>query len=351
MIGTILRGHYQIIKQIGSGGFGQTFLAEDLDSPERSLCVVKLFQPRTQDPEMLKNAKRLFDLEAEVLYKLGGHPQIPRLLAHFEEEGAFYLVQEYVDGHDLSKELTKGKQMPEAEVIRLLQDVLPILQFVHEAKVIHRDLKPANLMRHRSDGKIVMIDFGSVKEIKELSHNANVPMSLTVAVGTAGFVPHEQMAGKPRFNSDIYALGMIAIFALTGVHPRRYGIDEDTGEVAWQKFLGENTCSAELECLLSKMVRVSYKHRYQTAGEVLTDLAKFAPAPRETTASTAVPETQLAPAVPYKFNWWLWGTVAGGGLVLVCAIAYLLFIQPNSRPAKPTPQSNHSIRLGAVLGG
>jgi serine/threonine protein kinase len=340
MIGTILRGHYKIIKQIGSGGFGQTYLAEDLDLPQRSLCVVKLFQPRTQDPEMLKNAKRLFDLEAEVLYKLGGHPQIPRLLAHFEQDGAFYLVQDYVDGHDLSKELTKGKQLAEAEVIRLLQDVLPILQFVHDAKVIHRDLKPANLMRRRSDGRIVIIDFGSVKEIKELSQNA--PNSLTVAVGTAGFVPHEQMAGKPRFNSDIYALGMIAIFALTGVHPKRYPVDEETGEVAWQKFLGENPCSPALERLLSKMVRVSYRHRYQTAEEVMADLAKFAPAGGGTPQSTTT-----------KPNWWLWGGVGSGVLLLGWVIIYFLFLQPNPSPNEPTPAppSNHSIRHGVVQEG
>ncbi len=341
MIGTLLRGHYKIVRQIGSGGFGQTFLAEDIDLPQRSPCVVKLFQPRTKDPAMLKTAKRLFDLEAEVLYKLGVHPQIPRLLAHFEQDGAFYLVQDYVDGNDLSKELTKGKQMAEAEVIQLLQDVLPILQFVHQAKVIHRDLKPANLMRRRQDGRIMMIDFGSVKEIKELSPDANAPNSLTVAVGTAGFVPNEQLSGRPRFNSDIYALGMIAILALTGVHPKRYPVEDDTGEVAWQKFLGENPCSPALERLLSKMVRVNFRHRYQSAEEVLADLAKFAPAPKfaPLLGSVPIPTVEVTAPQPRvsKRNWWLWSGVAAGVVVLLCAIAYVGFIQPNSRPEQPTP--------------
>jgi len=341
MIGTLLRGHYKIVRQIGSGGFGQTYLAEDIDLPQRSLCVVKLFQPRTKDPEMLKTAKRLFDLEAEVLYKLGVHPQIPRLLAHFEQDGAFYLVQDYIDGNDLSKELTKGKQMPEAEVIQLLQDILPILQFVHEAKVIHRDLKPANLMRRRQDGRIMMIDFGSVKEIKELSQDANARNSLTVAVGTAGFVPHEQMSGRPRFNSDIYALGMIAILALTGVHPKRYPVDDETGEVAWQQFLGDNPCSPALERLLSKMVRVNFRHRYQSAAEVLAELAKFAPAPKfaPILGSAPIPTVEVTAPQPSNSqgNWWLWGGVAAGVLVLSGAIAVVSFMQSNSRPEQPAP--------------
>ena len=195
-----------------------------------------------------------------------------------------------------------------------------------------------------------MIDFGSVKEIKELSQDANAPNPLTVAVGTAGFVPHEQMSGRPRFNSDIYALGMIAILALTGVHPKRYPMDDDTGEVAWQKFLGENPCSPALERLLSKMVRVNFRHRYQSAEEVLADLAKFAPAPNFAPVSTV--EVSAPQSSSSKRNWWLWGGVAAGVVVLVSAIAFVGLIQPNSRPEQPTPtpQSNHSIRRAAALG-
>ena len=190
MIGTLLRGHYKIVKQIGSGGFGQTYLAEDIDLPQRSPCVVKLFQPRTKDPEMLKTAKRLFDLEAEVLYKLGVHPQIPRLLAHFEQDGAFYLVQDYVDGNDLSKELTKGKQMPEAEVIQLLQDILPILQFVHEAKVIHRDLKPGNVLI-TADGTPKLTDFGLAKRMGD----SGGPTATGAVLGTPSYMAPEQASG------------------------------------------------------------------------------------------------------------------------------------------------------------
>jgi serine/threonine protein kinase len=85
----ILTGRYQIIQNLGRGTFGQTFLAKDIHLPQHPFCVVKLLKPNLDNKEGLEVAKHFFDREAETLYKLGEHPQIPRLLAHFEQKANF----------------------------------------------------------------------------------------------------------------------------------------------------------------------------------------------------------------------------------------------------------------------
>ncbi len=181
-IDPILRNHYQITKLLGSGAFGDTYLAKDLDLPNHPVCVVKHLRPKDPNPAVLQIARRLFESEAQVLYRLGNEcNQIPRLFAHFEEKGEFYLVQEFVDGEDLSREIFPGQRLSEAEVTKLLQEILEILTTVHHKNIIHRDIKPQNLMRRRQDGKIVLIDFGAVKE----TMNAQGQSALTVTIGTA----------------------------------------------------------------------------------------------------------------------------------------------------------------------
>ncbi len=165
MLGKTLSGRYYIVKHLGGGGFGQTYLAEDRQLPGNPLCVVKQLKPQATDPLTLQVSQRLFDREAQVLYKLGKHDQIPQLLAHFEQEQEFYLVQEFIEGHELKQELAVGKQLNENQVMTLCGDILKILEFVHQQEVIHRDIKPSNLIRRKQDGKIVLIDFGAVKQV------------------------------------------------------------------------------------------------------------------------------------------------------------------------------------------
>jgi serine/threonine-protein kinase len=168
---TTLAGHYQIVRHLGGGGFGQTFLAKDSHLPGEPLCVVKQLKPKAADNATLEMAKRLFNREAQTLYRLGDHDQLPRLLAHFEQDDEFYLVQEYIEGQPLDRELAERTQLSEASVIPLLQDILEVLVFVHQQNVIHRDIKPANLIRRSKDGKIVLIDFGAVKEVSAQVRN------------------------------------------------------------------------------------------------------------------------------------------------------------------------------------
>lgn len=220
LIGTTLWNRYKIKQVLGSGGFGNTYIAIDLGLPGQPDCVVKHLKPKDPNPAVLPIAKSLFEREARILYQLGNKSeQIPRLFAHFEENGEFYLVQEFVDGHDLTQEIVTHQPLSESTVFKLLKDILEVLVFVHQHNIIHRDIKPQNLRRRRSDGKIVLIDFGAVKEISALGVNPQGHSSFTVAVGSPSYMPSEQASGKPKLSSDIYAVGMIGIQALTGIMP------------------------------------------------------------------------------------------------------------------------------------
>ena len=266
-IGNLLSGRYKIIQQIGRGGVGITFLAEDILRPGNPQCVVKKFKPASTDAHVLKQGKILFDREAKNLEKLGNHDQIPRLLAHFQDNQQFYLVQEFIEGENLDQELTPGKKLSEAEVISILQDVLQVLEFVHQNNVIHRDIKPSNLIRRKQDGKLVLIDFGAVKQISEILMDSGIA-GVNTAIGSTGYAPPEQMAGRPFLSSDIYAVGMIGIQALTGKSPGELFSVFD-GEFTWEEYASVNE---ELAAILDKMVLYNSKERYQSAREVLQAL-------------------------------------------------------------------------------
>lgn len=272
MLGKTLRGRYQIIRQLGSGGFSTTFVAKDLDLPGQPLCVVKQLKSNDSDPLILQTVRRLFDTEAQVLYRLGKHEQIPQLYAHFEENQEFYLVQEYIEGEDISQELLTDKTLNESQIIDFLQDILGTLAFVHEQDVIHRDIKPSNLIRRQKDGKIVLIDFGAVKEIRSLVLHSEEQMTGTILIGSSGYMPSEQLKGKPRFSSDIYAVGVTAIQLLTGVSPDKFEEDLESGEIIWRN---QASISNELAIILERMVRSHFKDRYQSVKELLFDLEKL----------------------------------------------------------------------------
>ncbi|NBD15043.1 MAG: hypothetical protein GVY04_02515 [Cyanobacteria bacterium] len=271
----LLASRYHILKNIGSGAFGVTFLAEDQNIPTQPKCVVKQLKPLVNDPNHFEQAKKLFEKEAATLSKVGTHNQIPYLKDYFEEEGNFYLVQDFIDGIPLDQELLPNQPWSESAVLALLKDCLPILDFIHTQKppIIHRDIKPANLIRRQEDGKIVLVDFGAVKE----SFQTKLVQS-TVAIGTRGYMPTEQIRGKPRPASDIFALGMVAIQALTGVNPIDLP-EDDNGELVWQYIEDEEgqlqrsvTVNASLAEVLSKIIRHDFKDRYQTAQEVTAAL-------------------------------------------------------------------------------
>ena len=265
-----LRKRYKILDFQESGSFGDTYIAKDLDLPGTPRCVVKQLKPKTFEHEVLKTARRLFDKEAEVLYRLGNlSSQIPKLYAHFEENDEFYLVQEFVDGHTLTSELIPGILYSEEDVIKLLTEILEVLAIVHQENIIHRDIKPQNLMRRHIDGKIVLIDFGAVKEIKNLAANSQSQVFSTIAIGSNGYMPNEQARARPKLCSDIYAVGVIGIQALTGKLPQNFDEDPANGEIIWQD---EVNVSNKLSDVLTKMVRYHFSQRYKDAAEALKAL-------------------------------------------------------------------------------
>jgi serine/threonine protein kinase/Flp pilus assembly protein TadD len=294
MIGQLLDNRYQITAILAAGGFGQTYKAADTRRPGSPTCVVKQLKPQRTDPAALDIARRLFWSEAETLEQLGRHPQIPQLLAYFEDQGQFYLVQELIDGHPLSVDLPpQTAAWPEARVIQLLQELLPLLSFVHSQEVIHRDIKPDNLIRRRSDGRLVLIDFGTVKQVRtQLTLNSHG--SFTVAVGTPGYMPGEQAVGKPRYSSDLYAAGMVAIQALTGVMPDQLASDPNTGEVIWRDRI---QVSPQFAAWLDQMIRDDFRQRYASADQALIALQSLGTSPVTTQAAPTIVITPAAPTV------------------------------------------------------
>lgn len=295
LIGKTLRDRYQILEKIGEGGFGDTYRAIDFDLPGEPVCVAKHFKPKNPHPAILEIAKEKFNQEAQTLYRLGNaNEQIPSLFAHFEENGQFYLVQEFVDGYDLTKEVFSGYPKKEQEVLQLLKEILEVLAFVHQQNVIHRDIKPQNIMR-RKDGKIVLIDFGAVKEIAGLGVNPQ-EMSQTVAIGTPGYMPREQQSGRPDFSSDIYAVGIIGFQALTGLYKNPLELPQDpyTKELYCALFPECEISSAFAE-ILDTMVRYENLQRYKNAAVALEALKNLLKVEQATTVVVPSPDLNRTP--------------------------------------------------------
>ncbi|MEO1386478.1 MAG: CHASE2 domain-containing protein [Cyanobacteria bacterium J06634_6] len=288
MLGKTLNGRYKLTRILGAGGFGQTYLAIDIQQSHRPQCVVKQLKPASQDKTFLAVARRLFDTESKTLKKLGNHAQIPNALDFFEEENEFYLVQEYIDGESLEEEIQRVGKFSEAQAIALLEAVLPVLSFIHKNHVIHRDLKPDNLIR-RPTGEVVLIDFGAVKEIRT-NLITGERSTLTIGIGTQGYTPSEQLSGKPRYSSDLYALGMTVINALTGKSPTDLPEALGSLEPQWEDHA---EVSLGLAVLLNKMTRHYIHQRYQSVDEVTHDLTRLEELPAEAAAAPTYLETSL----------------------------------------------------------
>ncbi|GAA6623274.1 protein kinase domain-containing protein [Scytonema sp. NUACC26] len=295
--GDLLDNRYRLIRTLATGGFGQTYLAEDTRRPGNPMCVVKHLTPTSNNPRYLENATRLFLTEAQTLERLGIiHDQIPRLLAYFEENQEFYLVQDWIDGHTLSDELQSGQRWSETKVCQMFHEVLKILQFIHGFGVIHRDIKPDNLIRRRQDDRLVLVDFGTVKQIRsQILTPGQINANATIAVGTPGYMPTEQSRGNPRPNSDIYALGIIGIQALTGLNPIQFQEDDETGEIIWQPWA---QVSDEFASIVNTMVRYHFKDRYQSATDALQVLEPVLAGVIPTSPQLGVTSFEQTPTVP-----------------------------------------------------
>ena len=268
--GELFRERYQIIKVLAAGGFGVTYLAQDGGIPGNPLCVIKQLCPKVSNPLALERAKRRFRKEAKVLAKVGSHSQIPRLLDYFTINDGFYLVQEYIAGQVLTKEVRRYGPQSERHVKQFLQEILPVVKFIHQCRIIHRDIKPPNIIRCADDGRLVLIDFGAVRECLGELGEGSYHTPITQFVGTPGFAPPEQQALRPTYSSDIYALGMTCLFLLTGKTPIEFDSDPRTGNVLWQHLV---SASDHFTTVLDKMLKPDVVDRYETADELMRSLS------------------------------------------------------------------------------
>jgi len=301
-----LKGSFAAIRPLGRGGFGATYLAVDESLPGHPPCVIKQLRPNTQSASVLKMARELFEREATTLGRIGNHPQIPRLLAYFEEAQNFYLVQEYVEGETLKQEYERKGLFKEVDIIKILSEIMPALGFMHQNGVIHRDIKPANIIRRKQDAQLVLIDFGAVST----QTNRSTPeeddggLNTSFAIGTPGFAPPEQMAMRPVYSSDIYATAMTCLYLMTGRSPKDFPHDPYTGEINWRS---EVTMSENLVGIFNKMLQISVSQRFRTAEEVIAAMgAKSTPS---ITASRSTPN----PVTPSRSNFRSSTTVSKGG--------------------------------------
>lgn len=277
-----LKERYRPLQPIGSGGFGRTFLAVDEDIPSKPHCVIKQFYIQDASSLVARKAAELFHQEATRLDELGKHPQIPNLLAHFEQNRQLYLVQELIPGKTLMQELQQNGVYNEAQIWALLQDLLPVLQYVHTHQVIHRDIKPANIIRREPDGKLVLIDFGVAKLITNtaLLHTGTI-------VGSPEYMAPEQIKGKAFPASDLYSLGVTCIHLLTEVPP--FDMFDSINDCwVWRDFLPlQKQVSNRLGKILDRLLQGTVKNRYQSADAVLQDLTSTPVATRALIRRTA----------------------------------------------------------------
>ncbi|MEQ9671834.1 protein kinase domain-containing protein [Coleofasciculus sp. G2-EDA-02] len=262
-----LKERYRALKPIGRGGFGRTFLAVDEDIPSKPSCVIKQLYLENPKPNTFAKAQELFQQEAIRLDELGKHPQIPTLLAHFEQNQQLYLIEEFIPGLTLSEELKQQGHYNEDQIWQFLREILPLVGYIHSCRVLHRDIKPDNIIRRQDDGKLVLIDFGVAKLLTDTAL-----LQTGTIIGSPEYMAPEQLKGKAFWASDLYSVGVTCIYLLTQVSP--FDLYDAFNETwVWRDFLPLGTkISDRLGKILDQLIHYSLKQRYQSADQVITAL-------------------------------------------------------------------------------
>ncbi len=293
----LLNNRYQVIQVLGAGGFGETFLAEDTYMPSRRRCVIKQLKPISNDPKIYQIIQQRFEREAATLEYLGeAHDQIPQLFAYFSENGLFYLVQEWVHGQTLTNVIQSQGQLQENTVREILLSLLSVLDYVHSKGIIHRDIKPDNIILREIDNKPVLIDFGAVKETIRTTINAAGHPTQSLIIGTPGFMPSEQAIGRPVYATDIYSLGLTAIYLLTGKYPQALETHPHTGQIIWQDYA--EGVSPQLAMVLTQAIEPRTSDRYTTAAKMLHALKSETSIPSQ--VNNTVATIRLSPVAPIQ---------------------------------------------------
>lgn len=279
---TTIANRYRIVRELGQGGFGCTYLVEDIHRFNER-CVLKEFAPASESSEiLLTKAKELFVREAAVLYKLD-HPQIPQFREWFmgPQDRSLCLVQDYVEGDTyqalLRERVKQGQTYTESEIYRFLTQLLPVLDYIHRQGLIHRDISPDNLIQRQRDGLPILIDFGGVKQITASfgkfvdPNNPEQKFGGTTILGKPGYAPEEQIRlGKVYEHSDLYALGVTALVMLMGQDPQEF-YDANIRAFQW-RHIGVDE---ELARILETMVATQANARYPSAQRALRDLEQL----------------------------------------------------------------------------
>ncbi len=365
MMLTLLNNRYRILRTLGDGGFGETYLAEDTQMPSGRRCVIKQLKPVKNNPQIYQLVQERFQREAAILEELGEKSvQIPKLYAYFSEAGQFYLVQEWIEGQTLTHKVQQEGVLSESAVKELLISLLPVLDYVHSKRIVHRDIKPDNIILRASDSKPVLIDFGAVKETMGTVVTLSGNRSHSIVIGTPGFMPSEQTAGRPVYSSDLYSLGLTAVYLLTGKFPQELQSDPQTGEILWRRYA--LSVSPTFAAVLDNAIQFHPRDRYSTAREMLdalrTGVTPIAPisSPQPTVASpppvgasyqppavishdpiTTSPATATSSAASGLKDWQK--AVITGSVVGAFVVAALVFTRPQTAPSsQPEPQQTRA---------
>jgi serine/threonine protein kinase, bacterial len=351
-----LNNRYQVIQVLGDGGFGQTFLAEDTYMPSRRCCVIKQLKPIANAPQTYQIIQQRFEREAATLEYLGeNNNQIPKLYAYFLENGQFYLVQEWIKGQTLRDiVITKGL-VNETTVRKILVSLLSVLDYVHSQGIIHRDIKPDNIILRSHDLQPVLIDFGAVKETIRSEIGVSFPTH-SIIIGTPGYMPSEQAVGRPVYASDIYSLGLTAIYLLTGKNPQELPTNPQTGEICWLQHAPH--VSLDLAKILNLAIKPQASDRFDNANKMLYALQSLTCIPVSSNQSTqtviASPfvtsttqplsysqKSNFIPTSATSENWqkpvFLFGGLVAGFLMAATAITIMTH---QSQPAETTIASS-----------
>ncbi len=267
----LLNNRYRILRKLGTGGFGETSLAEDTQMPSLRRCVIKQLKPIQDNPQIYQLVQERFHREAAILEDLGGSSdQIPTLYAYFQLNDRFYLVQEYIEGDTLTAQLRQQGVFSETTVAGILASLLPVLEYVHSKHIVHRDLKPDNILLRHRDGKPVLIDFGAVRETMGTALNSQGSLTSSIIIGTPGYMPSEQAMGRPVYASDLYSLGLTAIYLLTGRPPQDLETHPTTGEIVWHSHA--INVSATMAEVLNRAIAYHPRDRFSSARQMLQAL-------------------------------------------------------------------------------
>lgn len=347
MLKTIIDQRYRLISQLGYGYYSETYLAQDIRRMNRH-CIIKRLQPISDEPKTLQQIEQMFETDAMTLKMLSKkHNQIPQLQDYFELNKQFYLVQNNLEGYPISKLLLDTERLPSAKVINILLDVLNVLNFAHTYGVIHQDIQPTNLIQ-RGNGKIILINFGAIQQVHPQLMDSQNQQKLSHLTEISAYVPDEQIRGEPCFSSDIYALGITAIEALTGTVPNPS-----------QKYLhSEFVCdeqtdiSFELLAILNKMVSFHVSDRYQSVNEVLHDLEKLRPSNSGDTRKSSYRMGTLPKSkkllVQIRNNCLIGSVVLGLGLIGIQVSAFRYGDSSAQHHHDSSPKLQHSAAVHTV---